>query len=67
MGKEMPLCNACGIRWKKYGIVCDVCQYVPCKQERENKNCKRCSAVLPMSAKRVRVMSPQTVQTVPKK
>ena len=30
MGKDMPLCNACGIRWKKYGVVCDVCQVIIC-------------------------------------
>ena len=63
MGKDMPLCNACGIRWKKYGIVCDVCQYVPCKQERENKYCKRCTALLPPPNKRARANSPQTVPT----
>eukprot|EP00047_Mylnosiga_fluctuans_P001412 m.220178 g.220178 ORF g.220178 m.220178 type:complete len:249 (+) comp10327_c0_seq1:85-831(+) len=61
MGKDMPLCNACGIRWKKYGVVCDVCQYVPCKQERESKTCKRCQAALPPSTKRARAASPQTV------
>ncbi len=60
MGKDMPLCNACGIRWKKYGVVCDECQYVPCKQERENKNCKRCSAPLPPATKRIRPCSPIT-------
>lgn len=53
----MPLCNACGIRWKKYGIVCDVCQYVPCKQERDSKACKRCKAAMPVS-KRSRPSSP---------
>jgi len=61
MGKDMPLCNACGIRWKKYGVVCDACQYVPCKQERESKSCKRCSAPLAPANKRMRAASPQTV------
>lgn len=61
MGKNQPLCNACGIRWKKYGVVCDVCQYVPCKQERESKLCKRCTAPLPPAPKRIRAASPQTV------
>jgi len=61
MGKNQPLCNACGIRWKKYGVVCDVCSYVPCKQERERKYCKRCSSVLPAAPKRMRAASPQTV------
>eukprot|EP00048_Salpingoeca_helianthica_P022584 m.19158 g.19158 ORF g.19158 m.19158 type:complete len:244 (+) comp7525_c0_seq1:206-937(+) len=57
IGKNRPLCNACGIRWKKYGVICESCQYVPCKQERENKTCRRCLAVLPAS-KRVRAGSP---------
>eukprot|EP00047_Mylnosiga_fluctuans_P012832 m.28004 g.28004 ORF g.28004 m.28004 type:complete len:251 (+) comp4486_c0_seq1:87-839(+) len=61
MGKNQPLCNACGIRWKKYGVICEACQYVPCKQERERKLCKRCSAVLPPAPKRIRAASPQTV------
>lgn len=55
IGAEMPLCNACGIRWKKYGLVCAVCQYVPCKQERDDKNCKRCGAMLPAPSKRARM------------
>jgi len=60
MGKDMPLCNACGIRWKKYGVVCDACQYVPCKQERESKICKRCHAPLSPAHKRIRAVSPQS-------
>lgn len=57
IGKNRPLCNACGIRWKKYGVICESCQYVPCKQERENKTCRRCLAILPVS-KRPRPASP---------
>ena len=52
IGKELPLCNACGIRWKKYGIVCDQCQYVPCKQERDSPNCKRCGSILSAASRR---------------
>ena len=44
-----------GIRWKKYGLVCNVCQYVPCKQERDSKTCKRCNSVLPQASKRARL------------
>eukprot|EP00050_Salpingoeca_kvevrii_P014734 m.39525 g.39525 ORF g.39525 m.39525 type:complete len:356 (-) comp5950_c0_seq1:556-1623(-) len=44
--KTLPLCNACGIRYKKYHIVCETCSYVPCKQERDSRNCKRCGTVL---------------------
>lgn len=57
IGKELPLCNACGIRWKKYGIVCDNCQYVPCKQERESKICMRCNSKLAPASKRARIPS----------
>lgn len=65
MGKNQPLCNACGIRWKKYGVVCDSCQYVPCKQERESKSCKRCLAPLPPAPKRIRAPSPPAVPKKP--
>eukprot|EP00042_Codosiga_hollandica_P028980 m.156502 g.156502 ORF g.156502 m.156502 type:complete len:271 (+) comp52930_c0_seq4:278-1090(+) len=47
IGKEAPLCNACGIRYKKYGLVCDSCFYVPCKSERAKGVCPRCTAVFP--------------------
>jgi len=63
IGKELPLCNACGIRWKKYGIVCDCCQYVPCKQERESRMCKRCGSSLSPANKRARVPSVTTTPT----
>lgn len=47
IGPGRPLCNACGIRWNKYGIICNVCNYVPCKQERQYVQCVRCQAVMP--------------------
>ncbi|EGD82068.1 hypothetical protein PTSG_02749 [Salpingoeca rosetta] len=43
-GPNLPLCNACGIRFKKYGCVCRECIYVPCKQESSLSYCKRCKA-----------------------
>lgn len=43
----MRLCNACGIRWQKYGLCCITCSYVPRKNERGNI-CKRCKTELPM-------------------
>lgn len=58
LGKTQPLCNACGIRWKKYGVICDSCQYVPCKQERDSKTCRRCAAPFTPSVKRSRTGSP---------
>jgi len=43
---DLPLCNACGIRYKKYNKICSSCHYVPCKSERDNKACSRCGDVL---------------------
>eukprot|EP00053_Salpingoeca_punica_P013920 m.126384 g.126384 ORF g.126384 m.126384 type:complete len:396 (+) comp16334_c1_seq3:485-1672(+) len=44
------LCNACGIRWQKYGICCANCYYVPRKLENNSGVCKRCKAPLPPPA-----------------
>eukprot|EP00051_Salpingoeca_urceolata_P010886 m.133775 g.133775 ORF g.133775 m.133775 type:complete len:632 (-) comp16895_c0_seq1:124-2019(-) len=44
------LCNACGIRWQKYGIACPNCQYVPRKIENGSGECKRCGTPLPPPA-----------------
>ena len=41
------LCNACGIRWVKYGISCTSCEYVPRKMEGTNPLCPKCDAKLP--------------------
>lgn len=60
-GKNQPLCNACGIRWKKYSIICDTCNYVPCKQERDSRVCRRCGTSFPGNNKR-RVMSPNATK-----
>ncbi|XP_030051154.1 GATA-type zinc finger protein 1 isoform X2 [Microcaecilia unicolor] len=35
-----PLCNACGIRYKKYGIRCFKCWNIP---KKEGKACSKCS------------------------
>jgi len=45
-GQGRVLCNACGIRFKKYGLFCPNCAYVPCKTEREFKSCRRCQCLL---------------------
>lgn len=42
----MRLCNACGIRWQKYGLCCTNCSYVPRKNER-GTICRRCNSELP--------------------
>ena len=62
IGAGRPLCNACGIRWNKYGIICNVCNYVPCKQERQYVQCVRCQAVMP-EAVRTRRGGGQKVST----
>lgn len=41
------LCNACGIRWVKYGIACESCKYVPRKSEATKLNCPRCETKFP--------------------
>lgn len=41
------LCNACGIRWQKYGVCCAECTYVPRKNENLAGSCPRCEAELP--------------------
>ena len=38
-----PLCNACGIRYKKYHIRCDECHYIPRKDEKNLSHCPKCS------------------------
>nr|XP_027810860.1 GATA-type zinc finger protein 1 [Marmota flaviventris] len=37
-----PLCNACGIRYKKYGTRCSSCWLVPRKSVQPKKLCGRC-------------------------
>ncbi|XP_074058266.1 GATA-type zinc finger protein 1 [Macrotis lagotis] len=41
-----PLCNACGIRYKKYGIHCPACWIVPRKSICPLGHCTRCGAWL---------------------
>lgn len=52
------LCNACGIRWKKYRVRCIRCWYIPKKEEKVTKTCPSCSThgsikmALPKAVKR---------------
>lgn len=55
IGRKLPLCNACGIRYKKYGLICSSCNYVPCKQERTSKVCRRCTTKLPPASAKARM------------
>ncbi|XP_004633058.1 GATA-type zinc finger protein 1 [Octodon degus] len=41
-----PLCNACGIRYKKYGTRCSGCWLVPRKTVQPKKLCGRCGVSL---------------------
>ncbi|XP_048869706.1 GATA-type zinc finger protein 1 [Brienomyrus brachyistius] len=41
-----PLCNACGIRYKKYRIRCHRCWYIPRKEGNSNCRCSRCGDML---------------------
>lgn len=41
--KRIPaLCNACGIRWKKYQTKCTLCDHIPKKYQRNLKYCYNC-------------------------
>lgn len=37
-----PLCNACGIRFKKYRVRCLRCGYIPKKEEKASSQCTSC-------------------------
>eukprot|EP00039_Didymoeca_costata_P004815 m.76347 g.76347 ORF g.76347 m.76347 type:complete len:475 (-) comp12552_c0_seq1:142-1566(-) len=41
------LCNACGLRWAKYGVACRNCNYIPGKSEVSNPLCTKCGKELP--------------------
>ncbi|XP_056892428.1 GATA-type zinc finger protein 1 [Takifugu flavidus] len=37
-----PLCNACGIRYKKYRVRCVNCWHIPRKEGNSNSTCLKC-------------------------
>ncbi|XP_043086850.1 GATA-type zinc finger protein 1 [Puntigrus tetrazona] len=41
-----PLCNACGIRYKKYRVRCQQCWNIPKKEANTNSTCLKCGDVL---------------------
>uniref|UniRef100_W5MLS8 GATA-type domain-containing protein n=1 Tax=Lepisosteus oculatus TaxID=7918 RepID=W5MLS8_LEPOC len=47
-----PLCNACGIRYKKYRIRCFHCWHIPKKEGNSNSRCFRCGNALRVAAYR---------------
>ncbi|XP_069127123.1 uncharacterized protein [Argopecten irradians] len=44
-----PLCNACGIRFKKYKVRCSQCWHIPKKDIKTFPNCPNCGALLRVS------------------
>ncbi|XP_039628614.1 GATA-type zinc finger protein 1 isoform X2 [Polypterus senegalus] len=44
-----PLCNACGIRYKKYRVRCFRCWHIPKKDGNSNFKCLRCGGLLRVS------------------
>ncbi|XP_063045862.1 GATA-type zinc finger protein 1 [Engraulis encrasicolus] len=49
-----PLCNACGIRYKKYRVRCTGCWHIPRKDTKSKVNCFKCGDVLRSSAQHKR-------------
>ncbi|GAB1602441.1 GATA-type zinc finger protein 1 [Argonauta hians] len=41
-----PLCNACGIRYKKYRVRCSKCWHIPKKDDKTYPKCVRCNSML---------------------
>lgn len=41
-----PLCNACGIRYRKYRVRCQSCWYIPKKEEKDGLCCPNCGGFL---------------------
>ncbi|XP_061882869.1 GATA-type zinc finger protein 1 isoform X3 [Entelurus aequoreus] len=37
-----PLCNACGIRYKKYRVRCHYCWHIPRKESNSSSHCLKC-------------------------
>lgn len=45
-----PLCNACGIRYKKYRVRCHHCWNIPKKDAKSNSKCLKCGDVLRLNS-----------------
>ncbi|KAA0713494.1 Zinc finger protein 1 GATA-like protein 1 [Triplophysa tibetana] len=45
-----PLCNACGIRYKKYRVRCHRCWNIPKKDAKSNSKCLKCGDVLRLNS-----------------
>eukprot|EP00047_Mylnosiga_fluctuans_P003781 m.230926 g.230926 ORF g.230926 m.230926 type:complete len:395 (-) comp12134_c0_seq1:161-1345(-) len=72
--EHVTLCNACGIRWRRTGLACASCKYVPRAHQIRQKSCSRCgkpSKFLPCmspggSAKKARRAPSQSPQPIRK-
>uniref|UniRef100_A0A3B1JQR1 Zinc finger GATA like protein 1 n=2 Tax=Astyanax mexicanus TaxID=7994 RepID=A0A3B1JQR1_ASTMX len=49
-----PLCNACGIRYKKYRVRCQQCWNIPKKEANSNSKCLKCGDLLQLAAQNKR-------------
>lgn len=45
-----PLCNACGIRYKKYRVRCVSCWHIPRKEGNSNSHCLKCGKFVKLSS-----------------
>uniref|UniRef100_A0AAY3ZUL8 GATA-type domain-containing protein n=1 Tax=Denticeps clupeoides TaxID=299321 RepID=A0AAY3ZUL8_9TELE len=50
-----PLCNACGIRYKKYRIRCLHCWHIPRKEGSSNSRCFKCGDTLHLTSQHKRL------------
>jgi hypothetical protein len=44
---KLRVCNACGIRWQKYGYYCRHCKIIPTKKQGLSGRCTTCRLDLP--------------------
>ncbi|KAL7890823.1 hypothetical protein AOLI_G00002990 [Acnodon oligacanthus] len=49
-----PLCNACGIRYKKYRVRCLQCWNIPRKEANSNSKCLKCGDLLQLTSQNKR-------------
>ncbi|XP_029353170.1 GATA-type zinc finger protein 1 [Echeneis naucrates] len=45
-----PLCNACGIRYKKYRVRCVNCWHIPRKEGNSNSCCQKCGNLVRLTS-----------------
>ncbi|XP_061736543.1 GATA-type zinc finger protein 1 isoform X2 [Nerophis ophidion] len=45
-----PLCNACGIRYKKYKVRCHYCWHIPRKESNSSSHCLKCGNLVKVAS-----------------